>query len=279
MRPFHRPPRIDAENGNGVGRYPHCRWKVFKGEADTTFEHIPVMYELQKSLIATVPLVEPAEILEVGGLEDYSGPFDPHLQFEDFSQRALQLIIQENALQALLLAHSYTRSQTINYGDDIGRKFSERSWVGHGRVAVERFQRYLGLDGDDIETMAKVFQLHPSFYPRTYVDLRVQITGPHSLRLSIGECPALEEKVKHNWFSQLTAEPHPALESIAAHVNPRARCHKATDTGDAKFAWDIVIDENNEPLPEPMEMQIARSSGGITFQFERRHLPGVIARG
>ena len=138
MRPFHRPPRINSGIGNGEGRYPHCRWKVFKAEEDITFDHHPVMYELQKCNLATVPLAEQEEVKEAGGLEDYSGPFDPHLQFEDFSQRALQLIIQENAAQALLLAHSYTRSQTINYGDEVGRRFSERSWVGHARVAVER---------------------------------------------------------------------------------------------------------------------------------------------
>ncbi len=279
MRPLHRPPRIDAEHGNGVGRFPHCRWKVYKGDEDTTFEHIPVMYELQGSLLATVPLVEPGGSREPGGLEDYSGPFDPHLQFEDFSHRALNLIIQENALQAMLLAHSYTRSQTINYGDEVGRRFSERSWVGHARVAVERLQKHLGVAGDDIEAIAKVFQLHPHFYPRSYTDLRIEITGANSLRLSLKDCPALAENVKHNWFSQLTDEPHPALEAIAAHVNPKARCHRVAEAGDARFAWDVVIDENNEPLKEPLEMQIARTSKGVGFEFERRRLPGVIARG
>jgi hypothetical protein len=279
MRPFHRPPRISGDTGNGEGRYPHCRWKVFKVDEDIAFVHHPVMYELRESRLAGVPLVVQEGIREAGGLEDYAGPFDPHLQFEDFSQRALQLIIQENAIQALLLAHSYTRSQTINYGDEVGRRFSERSWVGHARVAVERLQRLPGLGGDDIDTLAKVFQLHPHFQPRTYTDLRVEVTGPNSLRIGIGECPALEENVKHNWFSQLSSGPHPALESLAAHVNPRARCHAVGDPGEARFAWDVVIDENNEPLPEPMEMQIARTSGGITFEFERRRLPGVIARG
>ena len=278
VRPLHRPPRINAADGNGAGRYPHCRWKVYKQEADIQFDHHPIMFELQQSKLAAVPLVAPAGIREEGGLEDYTGPFDPHLQFEDFSQRALQLIAQENALQALMLAHSFTRSQTINYGDEIGRRLSERSWVGHARVAVERLQRNLGLAGDDIETMAKVFQLHPHFYPRTYVDLRVAITGPDRLRISIGDCPALAEDVKHNWFSQLTAAPHPALESLAAHVNPRARCHRVDDPGAARLAWDIIIDDRNEPLPEPLEMQIARTSVGINFKLERRRLPGLIAR-
>ena len=279
MRPLHRPPRNDSAIGNGAQRYPHCRWKVFKGEDNSTFEHTPVMYELQRSLLAQVPLVTQEAIVEAGGLEDYSGPFDPQLQFEDFSQRALQLIIQENAVQALLLAHSFTRSQTIHYGDAVGRRLSERSWVGHARVAVERLRRIPGLQGDDINTMAKLFQLHPHFYPRSYVDLRVEITGPASLRIGIGDCPALHEDIAHNWFSQLCAEPHPALESLAAHVNPRARCHRVDDPGEARLAWEIRVDERNEPLREPLEMQLARTSGGIEFEFERRRLPGLIARG
>ena len=279
MRPLHRPPRNDSGLGNGAHRYPHCRWKVFKGEENTGFEHTPVMYELQRSLLAAVPLVRQEDIVEAGGLEDYSGPFDPHLQFEDFSQRALQLIIQENAIQALLLAHSFTRSQTIHYGDAVGRRFSERSWVGHARVAVERLRRLPGLQGDDIETMAKLFQLHPHFYPRSYVDFRVEITGAASLRVSIGDCPALHEEIPHNWFSQLSPEPHPALESLAAHVNPHARCHGVSAPGEARLAWEIHIDAGNAPLPEPLEMQIARTSGGMEFEFERRRLPGLIARG
>ena len=51
-----------------------------------------------------------------------------------------------------------------------------------------------------------------------------------------------------------------------------------SDPGDSRLAWDVIIDESNETLPEPMEMQIARTSGGINFRFERRRLPGVIAR-
>jgi hypothetical protein len=41
----------------------------------------------------------------------------------------------------------------------------------------------------------------------------------------------------------------------------------------------VKIDENNAPLKEPFEVQIARTSKGIGFTFERRRLPGVIARG
>ena len=49
VRPLHRPPRINAADGNGAGRYPHCRWKVYKQDADIQFDHHPIMFELQQS--------------------------------------------------------------------------------------------------------------------------------------------------------------------------------------------------------------------------------------
>ena len=59
----------------------------------------------------------------------------------------------------------------------------DRMWVGHARTAVERLQHYadLGLEGDDLETMAKILQLHPHFQPRR----GAQLGKP--MRVSISE--------------------------------------------------------------------------------------------
>ena len=280
MRPFHRPPRIDAEDGNGHGRYPHCRWKVYKEAKGQDFEQIPLMYEIAESQLAKISLVPPsAEAREQGGLDHYAGEFDPHLQFEDFSQSALQLITQEQAVQTHLLAASYVRSNAARYDEDIAREVSERQWVGHAALCVERLQANLGLEGDDIETMAKVFQLHPHFYPRSYIDFHVDVIDASSLKLTIGNCPALTDSIGGGWFDQLGTEPHPALEAIAAQVNPKARCFSVASDATGALCWEIVVDPNNEPLKAPLELQFGRTSLGVKFQFERRRLPGIIARG
>lgn len=281
IRPIHRPPRIDSEIGNGQGRYPHCRWKVFVSDSEqpsNSFENLAVM---EQCLLSAIDLVVPADIVETGGWEDYSGPFDPHCQFEDFSQRALVLIAQENAVQALMLAHSYALSQVKHYGDDVAARLMTRMWVGHAALAVERMQKFLGLAGDDIETMAKIIQLHPHFQPRTYSDIRVEIKTPMSLRLSMMDCAALHENIPHNWFSQLTQDDvHPALDALVGQVNPHARCVAVTDPGDAALAWDVVIDPANPAAAVPFELQIARTSSGVNFELEQRRLPvGIIARG
>jgi len=271
MRPIHRPPRIDGEGGNGKNRWPHCRWSVSIGEENQPYEQHPNLEIVRKSKLASITVVLPEKDGEPGGWPDYSGSFDPGCQLWDFSHRALVGLNQEFAVQALLLMHSYMVSQASHFGADKARELGRRMWIGHAMVAVERLQKYFGVAGDDIETVAKVVQLHPHFQPRTYVDLRVAVTGPRTARLEIGDCPALREETELFWFKQLGAAPHPAIEALVQHVNPRARV-RAADPGNARLAWGIEIDPEAEPAEPPQEFRLAQLSGGLTFQFEQRRL-------
>lgn len=275
MRPIHRPPRVDGEvagvTGNGPGRWPHCRWAVYIADENQPYEQHPNLEVVGRSKLASVSVVLPEQDAEPGGWPDYSGPFDPGCQLHDFSHRALVGLDQEFCVQTLLLMHSYMVCNTNALGEDKTQELTRRMWVGHAMVAVERLQKHLGIAGDDIETVAKVLQLHPHFHPRSYVDLRVDVTGPRTARIGIGDCPALEEDTDLTWFKQLGPEPHPAIEALVQHVNPRARMRAADPCG-ARLAWEVEIDPRAEPVEEPREIKIARMSGGMTFRFEQRRL-------
>jgi len=271
MRPIHRPPRVDDEGGNGENRWPHCRWAVYIAEESQPYEQHPNLAVIAGSKLASTPLVLPEADGEPGGWPDYAGPFDPGCTLADFSHRALVGLNQEFAVQALLLMQSYMLSQANHYGDDKAQEFARRMWIGHAAVGVERLQKFLGVAGDGISTIAKIFQLHPHFQPRSYVDLRVELTGERSARVEIGECPALQEGKVRSWFDGLAAEPHPAIVAIAQQVNPRAQVRAAELRG-ARFAWEIEIDPTAEPAPEPQELALARLSGGLRFRFEQRRL-------
>jgi hypothetical protein len=275
MRPIHRPPRIDGEilnvSGNGKNRWPHCRWAVSIGDENQPYQQHPNLEIVAKSKLAGIEVVLPEKDAEAGGWPDYSGPFDPGCQLQDFSHRALVGLSQEFCVQTLLLMHSYMLCNTNALGEEKGQELGKRMWIGHARVGVERLQKYLGIAGDDIETVAKVLQLHPHFQPRSYVDLRVAVTGPRTARLETGDCPALREETQLFWFKQLGPEPHPALDAMVQHVNPRARV-RAADPGSARLAWEIEIDPNAEPAEEPQEFKIAQMSNGLTFRFEQRRL-------
>jgi hypothetical protein len=128
----------------------------------------------------------------------------------------------------------------------------------------------MGVTGDDIDAIAKVFQLHPHFQPRTYVDLRVARTGPESARVAIRDCPALQEGDPYSWFADLGPAAHPALDAICEAVNPHARCHPVADAGDARWAWDVVIDRSAPPQEEPLLLRLARLSRGAEFELIQR---------
>ncbi len=281
MRPVHRPPRNDSPVGNGKDRYPVCRWMVMLSDEVQDYDNHPNLAVMAQTHIANIDIAVPGDKVEEGGWDNYAGAFDPHCQFEDFSQWALVQLLQENAVQATMLAHSYTLSQTTNYGEEVSRRFTSQLFEGHAAVGVQRLQENIeGLAGNDIGTIAKVIQLHPIFQPRTYIDIAIEQLSDDRLRLSVNDCPALNETIAHGWFTQLGPEPHPALDALVAQVNPRAYCVAADDPGSARFAWDIAIDPGRAPAEAPIALQLARTSSGMDFKFEQRRLPvGLIARG
>jgi len=264
MRPIHRPPRVPA------GRYPACRWRVFIGDEAQPYEHHPNLARVRASRAATIPIEVPDGDAEPGGWRDYSGPFDPGFQLEDLSHRALVIVNQEFAVQSHLLTRAFMLCVSQRLDDEAACELGASQWTGIAALTAGRLRETLGIEGEDIEAVAKVFQLHPCFLPRSYVDFRVEITGSQSARLSIRDCPALQEGDAYSWFATLGAVPHPALDAIAWAVNPHARCHPVVDPQDARLAWDVKLDLRSEPQHEPQELQLARLSRGATFRFERR---------
>ena len=264
MRPIHRPPRSPA------GRVPHCRWSVFiDGEATPCEPHANLAAN-QQSKIAGVAIDVPDADGEPGGWPDYSGPFDPGFQLEDLSHRALVVVNQEAAVQTHLLVRAYLLCIAQRFGDEDARELGRRQWTGSAALGAHRLRKALAIEGDGIDAIAKIFQLHPHFWPRTYVDFRVEIVGREAARISIRDCPALHEGDAYSWFAALDAAPHPALDAIAGAVNPHARCHAVEDPVDARLAWDVILDRRSEPQPEPRELALARISRGAEFELMQR---------
>ena len=262
MRPIHRPPR------NPAGRYPHCAWSVFIDDEGTPYEQHPNLPRMRETLIADIPIVLPDEEREAGGLDDYGGPFDPGFQLEDLGHRALLAVCQEAAVQAHLLARSFLLNVDQRHGEAAARELGHSQWIGAAGIGAHRLKKALELD-DGIEAIATLFQLHPHFQPHTYVDLSVEVQDERTARIAFRECPALQEADAHSWFAGLSSQPHPALETIASVVNPKARC-RAADPGDARFACEVFIDPGAEPKDEPVEMKIGRISRGVDFELMQR---------
>ena len=264
MRPIHRPPR------NPAGRYPHCRWSVFIDDEAAPQDPHPNLALNEDSRIARIPIEVPEHDAEPGGWPDYAGPFDPGFQLEDLSHRALLVVCQEAAVQTHLLVRSYLRTIAQQHGDAVATEIGARQWTGSAALCAHRLRKALAIEGSGIDAIAKVFQLHPHFWPRSYVDFRVELTGERSARIAIGDCPALQEADGYSWLAGLDAAPHPALDAIAGALNPRARCLPVAEPADARLAWDLLIDPGAEPRPEPPELKLARISRGAEFELMQR---------
>jgi hypothetical protein len=272
MRPIHRPPRHPA------GRYPHCHWSVFIDDEAAPYEQHANLSLVEGSSAGSVPVVvagsapasgEAPVGRETGGWSDYSGPFDPGFQLEDLSHEALMVVIQEFAVQAHLLVRSYLVAIAERFGEAAAVELGRRQWVGSAALGAVRLRRALGLEGGGIETVAKVFQLHPHFLPRSYVDLRVDVTGPGSARVTIADCPGRYEADGLSWFAGLTHAHSPALDALAGAIDAQARC-VPVEAGDDVLAWDIVVDPEAPPQPEPPELALARMSTGADFELIQR---------
>jgi hypothetical protein len=264
MRPIHRPPR------NPAGRYPHCRWAVFIDDEGTPYEQHENLESIGATLLAGIGIDLPEQDAEPGGWADYSGPLDPGFQLEDLSHRALLVVVQEAAVQTHLLVRAYMLCVAKRYGEEAAVELGRRQWIGSAALAAHRIRKALAIEDSGIEEVAKVFQLHPHFHPRTYADFRVVLTGSDSARISLGDCAALQEGDDYSWFAGLGGEAHPALDAIAGAIDPRARCHPVASPGDARWAWDVVIDPASEPQQDPPELKLAGISRGASWEFEQR---------
>ena len=169
--------------------------------------------------------------------------------------------------RAFMLCIAQRNARTTPLATELGR----RQWIGSGRDRVPTAcARHWRSKTRGSRVVAKVFQMHPHFQPRSYVDFRVEVTGARSARLEVRDCPALREDDDYSWLAGLGAEVHPALDAIAGAVDPQARCYPVEPRGGGGLAWDVVIDPVSEPQADPAELKLARISRGAEFELMRR---------
>src|SRR6185369_13179179 len=131
---------------------------------------------------------------------------------------------------------------------------------GIAGLAAERVTAAMQLAPDTsdpagvLDALAKLFQLHPAFHPRAYVDFHVERAG-NEVRCWIGDCEAFAEDDSFSWFALLGAEPHRAVSAMARVIDPRARCRPCVVPG-ARAAWSVTLDASAEPASEPPEVTL-----------------------
>jgi len=257
MRPVHRPPRLPA------GRHPHCEWTI---TIDPDAAPTPAPQQaarLGQSNAATLPLATMAtDGPEPDGHRDYSRPLDPDLALRDFATATLRAIVDEVCLQGHLLAMGFTAAVESRFGSDAAVDASAKQFTGVAGVVAERLSRALDL-GTDASDVATVFELHPAFRPRAYVNWHVEAdVDGKTIALALEDCPATAERGFHNWMTLLADGHDHALSAIASGVD----AHWAV-RGTGPRRW--IVERSDEPAAELPEVTVTKLSTGAAFGFQR----------
>jgi len=261
VRPLHRPPRVPSD------RHPHCHWTVtIDPQAEPVQEH-PNLPAMRRSRLAALPVPVASPVVSGGGWPDYHRDFDPDFVLEDLSRAALVIALDEFAVQSHLLFRAYLMSLAQRVGDSDALDLGYRTFLGLAGITAARLRPATAVVGSGAEAIAALIQLHPAFHPRSYINLSIEVIGDNRVRLAIGPCPALEEPDPFTWLACLDHGGLGPLDAIVRAVNTRARCRAAEARPGEARAYEVHIEANAEPTPEPPEMSLVRFSTGAGFTF------------
>jgi hypothetical protein len=275
-RPVHRPPLAADHAG------PVCRWEVTLTGDAATVEEREITRIVRRSKAAGFVL-SPAAADGGDGMHDYHGPFRPDLALEDLSHGTLARQCREFALDVHLLVRAALTAIAGRHGEGVAREIARLEWAGAAPVYVRRVRAALGIEGDDMDAILKTLQVDPAF-PHEYVDFGCRRVDAKRGYFWVNPCAALADDEPRGWLTLLADAETPGFDAVVAAVNPRARCRPiapaalGTEGARALHAWEIVIDEDAEALPEPGLTQLVRLSSVAGFAF-RAGPDGVGASG
>ena len=230
MRPIHRPPRVPIRDR--VIR-PAAGRSSSVSEATSPTSSTRISRSCASSKLADAPRSTcPGDRRRAGRLAGLLGALRPGLPARGSlapGTRRHEPGVRRPELPTDPLLHAVCGPAYRRGGGR--RAWALRSGSGIAALTAGRLHEALGIGGDDIEAIVKVFQLHPGFHPRSYVDFRVEITDARRPRASPSATvrPSGKRAIPYSWFAALGAAPHPALDAIAGAVNPRAHCHPVPD--------------------------------------------------
>jgi hypothetical protein len=263
IRPIHRPPRTPAD------REPHCHWTTKIDPSLDPVTEIPLTDIVRGSKLAGAVLEVPDADDASGGLDDYSGPFEPEFQLEDLSARALLRALDEFCVQNHLLVRSMLLAIIERQGAEVSSEISSAMLVGAGWAASERLRRVRGLAGDGVEDVLAVLQVHPVLAPSGYADVRLGVAGERG-RVALVDSLAFQEGDDCSWFALLAVGDDAGLDAMVKGADRRARVERAAAAPGEIAAWDVIVDPDAEPAAEPDAVAITKLGSAANYVFMSR---------
>ena len=184
-------------------------------------------------------------------LDDYRGEFRPDLKLSDFSKEALLRLLTAYARCYPGMDGLWFTLCRERFGDAIARELDEEIWA---RRALEpearRVCQALGIEGDDVTALFKLFQTQPGFAPLGF-DIRYELKSPRHGICTVWNCRSIEYFARHDdwetarWVCQRIDQL--GFEAAAAYFNPAIkviplRLHPRGVDDRPHCVWEFRID-------------------------------------
>ncbi|MGB3483808.1 MAG: hypothetical protein WBB07_16535 [Mycobacterium sp.] len=249
IRPIHRPPRMPAD------RHPHCAWTVTIDESYPPVEDHPHLALVSESAAASWELtpIDPDDV----GQADYSGALLADFDFASYSHSALVRMADEICLQMHLLNLSFIVAVNKRANETLAQEICTKQLTGLAGVAAERIHRALGLPRG-IEGIQRVLELHPLMNPVGYVDAEIA-----DGRVQVRRSAAHDDGA---WITLCTPGSTRPLQAVATAVDP----HVVVEVTGTDTEWAAEFQHSETATKDLPEVEVAKFSGGATFQFEPR---------
>jgi hypothetical protein len=211
----------------------------------------------------------------VGSMDDYSGPFHADFRYEDLSHQALVRLVREYAQAVHILDRSMCAAIGMSHGMEEMERLAIEEWRGASPVYGGRLRRIMGVEGNDVEAIFKVLQLDPGF-PHHYLDVRYEVVDDTHGYFELAYCGALMDA--EPWGDKMVTGMCHHIEDgtfdvTAQAINPKAhirhvhRPPRAPSDRTPHCRWELVIDDDNETLPEADITAVTRMTTAATFEF------------
>jgi hypothetical protein len=263
VRPIHRPPRMPAD------RHPHCHWTVTIDESYPPVSAHPNLAIVAESLAAQCAVDDPGGGREPGGWDDYAGPFDTDFALEDLSHRALVVTLQEFALQSHLLLRGFCLAVAERMDAKTAIAMVARMAVGLAGVTSERLSNAFAF-GDGASGLAALLQVHPLFWPRTYVHPVIELDGDRVRFALRADSPVFAETDDFTWLASLPGEADRAILSLAQGFDRRAFVAPVDARAGERCAYELSVPRDGERAVEQPEVSLTKISTGATFELGQR---------
>lgn len=213
--------------------------------------------------------------LAADGLADYSGPFRADFRYEDLSREALVRLVREYAQAVHILDRSMCAAIGLSHGREEVERLAIEEWRGASPVYGERLRRIMNIEGDGVEAIFKVLQVDPGF-PHHYLDVHYEVVDEKHGFFELAYCGALMDV--EPWGDRMVTGMCHHIEdgtfdvtaqaiNPKAHIRPVHRPPRVPSDRTPHCRWEVVIDDDNETLPEADITAITKMTTAATFSF------------